>query len=128
MLPANHDPVSKCGRPRDIFRQLDMAWAAVQPSAVLLPPALADLQVRLLDPLRASVADLIRICPWEYHWHAEWVRATGVIHKSTHPFFLHFQSDADLNDARRRGYTSDLISDRFLGVQMAGGKQDALVF
>lgn len=114
---------------RKVFGIDGAPWLHYMPGASIFSAAMDHMKAAFLDPYELSVADLIRICPWEYHWHADWCLATRcTAFAARESFYLHFASDDDIRAAQNLGVTEKLIADRFYGIALAARHQKLLRF
>lgn len=125
---GNHTPLEKLNNIRKAFGLNYHQRLNYMPGANLIKDVLVSLD-NLIKEHSLSFSDLIRICPWEYHWHAEWCLATRCTpFKVTESKFLHFASDGELLRAVALGLTKELIAKQFKGIQLAARHQKALRF
>ncbi len=67
-----------------------------------------------------TVGDAIQICPWEYNWYGEFAATHGFTDTEFRVSpYLHFQDKVGLDLARRERISQEVLSARFIFVQMA---------
>jgi len=95
------------------------AGTAFQPGQILHAALLAEMET-FFAGLGISLADLIRLAPWEYNWYACWAASArpDEVEPSISPI-LHFASREAVDHARRQRITPAIIAKRFKIIQMA---------
>jgi len=96
-------------------------WVFFQPGQTYARFALKHL-FDFLTEKKLSIGDLIRISPWENNWYGEFVisQLYDEMEFRISPFF-HIQSKKNLDFARRQGLSTNILSSKFLLINMAAG-------
>jgi len=111
------DAIARSAVPYQVFGSA--RWMYYQPGQFFSVGLLERLHRYFADH-GLSVADAIRICPWEYNWYGEYAatRAYADTEFRVSPY-LHFQESSDLQFARDQSITEKQLAARFFFVQMA---------
>jgi hypothetical protein len=112
-----YDAIQRSDIPFRAFGRRD--WTYFQPGQAFSALLLSRLN-QFFHGHGITATEAIRICPWEYNWYGEFAAA--------HYFeetefrispFLHFQNNNDVAYARSRSINSEILSRKFLLIQMA---------
>jgi hypothetical protein len=124
-------------KPEETLRHIpDMLGRISMGDLGFLPPpivwssyVLEHLKRYLVDRNGATWSDLIMLSPWEAAWYGEWLLRTRTIPvHAREPYFLHFSTDDDIEDARSRGYSRQRLKTLFTGVAMAQRHQHIMEY
>lgn len=111
------DPLKRSDIPMKVFGARQ--WIYYQPCQIFCRDVLTALH-DYVQRHGVTIADLIKISPWEYNWYGEFIAANFF---SATEFkvsqFIHFQEEADIAFARKKGLTEKILAEKFFFVAMA---------